>query len=243
MTAPALGLLHTASSNRDRFGALLREMAPPGVTWIHNVREELLRDALDDVAEARQTAAISAALAELHANGAAQVLCTCSSIGRLAELVGGRLGLPTLRVDRPMAERAVAQGRHILVVACLPSTLVPTSALLREVAAAGDRQVEIETMFLPSAWRLFQDGDEAGFARAVAEAILDSTLTVDAVVLAQASMAPVADLLSRLTVPVLTSPRLGIAAALSRLTGGRMDAERSRQNGKGSKNGEDGRHA
>ena len=242
MTQPALGLLHTASSNRDRFGALLREMAPPGVTWIHNVREELLRDALDDVAEARQTAAISAALAELHANGAAQVLCTCSSIGRLAELVGGRLGLPTLRVDRPMAERAVAQGRHILVVACLPSTLIPTSALLREVAAADDRQVEIETMFLPSAWRLFQDGDEAGFARAIADAILDSPLTVDAVVLAQASMAPVADLVARLPVPVLSSPRLGVAAALARLTGASLEAGQSRQNGKDSKNGEDGRH-
>ena len=243
MTQPALGLLHTASSNRDRFGALLREMAPEGITWIHNVREELLRDALDDVAEARQVAAISAALAELHANGATQVLCTCSSIGRLAELVGGRLGLPTLRVDRPMAERAVAQGRHILVAACLPSTLVPTSALIREVAAAGDRQVEIETMFLPSAWRLFQDGDEAGFARAIAEAILDSPLTVDAVVLAQASMAPAADLLARLPVPVLSSPRLGLATALSRLTGARMEAEQPRRNGKDNRNGGDGKHA
>ncbi len=240
MTSPLLGLLHTSSVNRDRFGALLREMAPPAVSWIHNVREELLRDALDDVAEARQTAAISAALAELHANGAAHVLCTCSSIGRLAELAGRRLGLPTLRVDRPMAERAVAQGRHILVVACLPSTLVPTSALLREAAAAGDRQVEIETMFLPSAWRLFQDGDEAGFARAIAEAILDSPLTVDVVVLAQASMAPVADLLGRLPIPVLSSPRLGVAAALSRLTGGRVDAEQPRRNGT---NGEDSKRA
>lgn len=232
MIVPALGLLHTSSVNRDRFGALLREMAPPGLVWIQNVREELLREALDDVPEARLVAEISAALAELHANGAAHVLCTCSSIGRLAELAGTRLGLPTLRVDRPMAERAVAQGSHILVVACLPSTLSPTSALLREVAAAGDRQLEIETMFLPSAWSLFQRGDEAGFARAVAEAILDSPLTVDAVVLAQASMAPAASLLSDLRVPVLSSPRLGLAAALSRFGSWQMEPDAARRNGK-----------
>lgn len=221
---PVLGLLHTASNHRGRFDALLRELSPPGVTWVDKVREALLRDALDEMPEARQWAAITAALAELHADGSEQVLCTCSSIGRLAELAGARLGLPTLRVDRPMAERAVALGRHILVVACLSSTLRPTTALLREVAAAADRPIEIETLYLASAWQLHLQGDEPGFARAIADAILDSPLTVDALVLAQASMAPAVDLLSGLAVPVLTSPRLGVAAALSRLTGARVAA-------------------
>lgn len=219
MSGPTLGLLHTSSVNRDRFAALLRELAPPGLAWIHNVREGLLREALDDVPEARQAAEIGAALAELHANGAAQVLCTCSSIGRLAELAGARLGLPTLRVDRPMAEHAVLAGDSILLVACLPSTLVPTNALLREVAASQGRQVAIETLFLPSAWPLFLNGDEDAFARAIAGAILDSPPSADAIVLAQASMAPVAELLGSLSMPVFSSPRLGVSAALARLTG------------------------
>ena len=241
MTDQALGLLHTAASHRDRFSALLTELAPPGVTWIHSVREELLRDALEDVPEARQTAAISAALAELHDHGAAQILCTCSSIGRLAETVGAGLQVPTLRVDRPMAERAVAHGRHILVVACLTSTLVPTAALLRECAAATDRQVEIETMLLPRAWHWFQEGNEPAFHRAIAEAVLDSALTVDAVVLAQASMAPAAALLAQLLpAPVLSSPRLGTEAALRRLTGQRVGGEAHRSNGS---NGAEGRRA
>jgi hypothetical protein len=236
MTNPTLGLLHTSSANRDRFSALLREMSPGDVTVIHNVREELLREALDDVPEARQVAAISAALAELHASGARQVLCTCSSIGRLAELAGARLGLPTLRVDRPMAERAVSLGRRILVVACLPSTLIPTTALLREAADESGRAIDIETMFLPSAWRLFLQGDEAGFARSIASAVLDSPLSVDVAVLAQASMAPATELLAGLAVPVLSSPRLGVAAALARLTGRPAEAPAPRRSGEG--NGE-----
>lgn len=224
MTGLVLGLLHTGSSHCDRFGALLRELAPPGVAWVQVVHEELLRDAMAEAPEARQEAAISAALVELREQGAAQVLCTCSSIGRLAEIVGADLGMPTLRVDRPMAERAVAAGRRVLAVACLTSTLMPTAALLRECADAADRQVEIETMLLPTAWRWFQEGNEPAFHRAIAEAVLGSSPTADAIVLAQASMAPAAALLTQVPVPVLSSPRLGVDAALARLTGRRVAA-------------------
>lgn len=218
----ALGLLHTSSANRERFGALLKEVGPAGVTGIHSVHEDLLRAALDGVDEADQMATISTALAAMHSKGAVEVLCTCSSIGGLAERVGARLKLPTLRVDRPMAERAVALGRRILIVACLPWTLAPTTALLRDCATAANRRVEIEVMLLPSAWRLFQDGDEPAYHRAIAASVLDGPRTVDAVVLAQATMAPAAALLTELPVPVLSSPRLGLEAALARLSAGRM---------------------
>lgn len=212
-----LGLLHTSSANRDRFGALLKELAPAGIAGIHSVHEDLLRAALDGVDEAEQMATISVALAAMHAQGAAQILCTCSSIGGLVERVGARLGLPTLRVDRPMAERAVALGRRVLIVACLPSTLGPTTSLLRECATAAGREVEIEVMLLPTAWRLFVDGDEAAYHRAIAAAVPDAPPEVDAVVLAQATMAPAAALLTDFPAPVLSSPRLGLEAALARL--------------------------
>lgn len=219
MSDPVLGLLHTAAPHRGRFDGLLSELAPAGTTWIHSVREELLREALESVPELHRTASISAALKELRGNGAAQILCTCSSIGSLAEIAGAALTLPTLRVDRPMAEAAVRQGRHILVAACLPSTLAPTIRLLNECAAADDRQVEIETMLLPSAWHWFQEGNEAAFVRAIADAMLNAPPTADVVVLAQASMAGAAALLTELAMPVLSSPRLGVEAALARLTG------------------------
>ena len=223
----ALGLLHTSSANRDRFGALLKEIGPVGIAGIHSVHEDLLRAALDGVDETEQVATISTALAAMHAKGAAQVLCTCSSIGGLAERVGARLRLPTLRVDRPMAERAVVLGRRVLVVACLPSTLAPTTALLRECAAAAGRQVEIEIMLLPSAWRLFQAGDEPAYHRAIATAVLDGPRSVDAVVLAQATMAPAAALLAEFPVPVLSSPRLGLEAALARMKASSSSSDHS----------------
>jgi hypothetical protein len=224
MIGQVLGLLHTAAAHRSRFDGLLRELAPTGVIWTHSVREELLREALDSVPELHRMTSISAALKELRADGATQILCTCSSIGSMAETSGASLQLPTLRVDRPMAEAAVQQGDHILVVACLPSTLAPTMRLLRECAAAGNREIKIETMLLSDVWHWFQDGDEATFVRAIADAILEARPKADALVLAQASMVQAAGLLTELAMPVLSSPRLGVATALSRLTGRQIAA-------------------
>lgn len=225
MTRRVLGLLHTAEAHRTRFDRLLAELAPETVGWVHCVREALLRQALDTFPVNTIAAGIEAALATLRSQGATQALCTCSSVGGMAEQVGRQMGLPTLRVDRPMAEAAVAASRHLLVVACLPSTLGPTTQLLNEVAHGQNRRIEIETLLMENAWPLFQAGDEAGFARHIAGIILQTWPRPDAIVLAQASMAGAADLLRQSPVPVFASPRLGIASALARLTvnAGRAD--------------------
>ncbi|WP_162917404.1 hypothetical protein [Dongia deserti] len=229
MTGRVLGLLHTAEAHRARFDRLLTELAPPDVGWVHCVREVLLRQALDTFPVNTIAAGIENAMATLQGQGASQVLCTCSSVGGMAEHVGRQMGVPTLRLDRPMAEAAVAAGRHILVAACLPSTLGPTTQLLNEVAHAQNRQVEIETLLMENAWLLFQAGDEAAFSRHIAGIILATRPRPDAIVLAQASMAAAADLLTQSPVPIFASPRLGVAAALGRLTawGGSSDMVRT----------------
>ncbi len=218
MSRVVLGLLHTAESHRARFDRLLTELAPENVGWVHSVKEVLLRQALDTFPVSRIAIGIEAALTALQGQGAQQVLCTCSSVGGMAEQVGRQMGLPTLRLDRPMAEAAVTAGRRILVAACLPSTLGPTTQLLNEVAHAQDRRIELETLLMENAWPLFQAGDETGFSRQIAGIILEARPHPDAVVLAQASMAPAAELLKQWPVPVFSSPRLGVAAALGRLT-------------------------
>jgi hypothetical protein len=218
VTRQVLGLLHTAESHRARFDRLLAELAPQNVGWVHCVREILLRQALDTFPVNTIAAGIESALATLQSQGATQVLCTCSSVGGMAEQVGRQIGLPTLRLDRPMADAAVLAGRHILVAACLSSTLGPTTQLLNEVAHVQNRRIEIETLLMENAWPLFQAGDEAGFSRRIASIILATRPRPDAIVLAQASMAAAADLLRQSPVPVFSSPRLGVAASLRRLT-------------------------
>jgi len=227
VTRQVLGLLHTADVHRARFDRLLAELAPRNVGWVHCVREILLRQALDTFPVNTIAAGIETALMTLQSQGAQQVLCTCSSVGGMAEHVGRRMGLPTLRVDRPMAEAAVAAGRRILVAACLPSTLGPTTQLLNELAYARNRRIDIETLLMENAWPLFQAGDEAGFSRHIAGIILNTRPRPDAIVLAQASMAAAAEQLRQSPVPVFSSPRPGVAAALRRLTEAREKAEDS----------------
>ena len=217
MTRLVLGLLHTAEVHSARFDAILGELAPADIGWVHSVREPLLRQALSRAGTDQIAAGIVAALTELRAQGAGQILCTCSSIGGLAEQVGRQMGLPTLRVDRPMAEAAVRAGRRILIAACLPSTLEPTTGLLNEVAHALQQRIDVESLLMESAWPLFQAGDEAGFSRQIAAIIREARPYPDAILLAQASLAPVAELLKSLPVPVFSSPRLGAVEALRRL--------------------------
>jgi hypothetical protein len=149
------------------------------------------------------------------------VLCTCSTIGGAAEATHLAGGQAVIRVDRPMAERAVATGKRIVVAAVLESTIAPTTELIMQVAAEHGRSVEIRTLLCMGAWAHFEAGDVAGYWEAVA-ATLRADLSApdgsepraDVVVLAQASMAGAAALCADLPVPILSSPRLGLEAAV-----------------------------
>ncbi|CAM5693879.1 Aspartate/glutamate racemase OS=Streptomyces griseomycini OX=66895 GN=FHS37_006074 PE=4 SV=1 [Streptomyces griseomycini] len=138
------------------------------------------------------------------------MLCTCSTIGGAAEAAAAGAGVPVLRVDRPMAGAAVAAGPRVVVLAALESTVRPTVALLEEEARRAGRTVEVRTVLVEGAWTRFETGDREGYVRRVADAA-DEVTGADVIVLAQASMAP-AERLRTTTVPVLSSPRPGLAA-------------------------------
>lgn len=153
------------------------------------------------------------AIRGLADDGARVVVCTCSTIGGVAEAT--RIaGVRVMRIDRPMAEQAVASGRRIVVAATLPSTLRPTTALIREIAAGAGRDVEMVESLCEDAWPHFERGDRAAYADAIARAVAGNVRDGDIVVLAQASMAPAAELLRTRGVAALASPELGVRAAL-----------------------------
>jgi Asp/Glu/hydantoin racemase len=205
-----LALLHTSPVHVPVFDAL-RDQDHPGLELRHVVLPELLARARRDGATA-VAGDVLAVLRQAVADGARAVLCTCSTLGGVAEAAAGDAGVPVLRVDRPMAAAAVARGPRVVVLATLESTLGPTVALLAQEARCAGRPVEVRTRVLDDAWRAFEAGDAGRCARLVAEAA-DAVRAADAdvIVLAQASMAP-AELLTTTCVPVLSSPRRGLAA-------------------------------
>ncbi|MEU4206054.1 aspartate/glutamate racemase family protein [Streptomyces sp. NPDC039022] len=260
-----LALLHTSSVHVPVFDAL-RDEDSPGTPLRHLVHPDLLDRARAGGPEAVGTA-VRDVLAAATGEGAAAILCTCSTIGAVAEEAAAAVGVPVLRVDRPMAAAAVAAGTRVTVLATVESTLRPTADLIAEEAVRADREVTVVTRVVPGAWDLFEAGDQEGYDDAVATAVRAARreafpgggeARADAIVLAQASMAPAAERAdgtamvdvaldetardgaavdeaavddtpaggtgtdgSRSTYGVvLSSPRLGLRAAVRELTGG-----------------------
>ncbi|HZF88503.1 aspartate/glutamate racemase family protein [Streptomyces sp.] len=206
-----LALLHTSPVHIPVFDAL-RDADLPGLRLRHLVREDLLDRARRDGPEAVADE-VRAVLTRAAGDGGRAVLCTCSTIGGVAEAAAADAGVPVLRVDRPMAAAAVAEGPRVVVLAALESTLGPTAGLIEEEARRAGRVVAVRTVLVDGAWSRFEAGDTEGYARRVAAAADALTSAdADAIVLAQASMAP-AQRLTTTAVPVLSSPRPGLAAA------------------------------
>jgi len=217
-TPPQLLFLHSAATHCPTFRGLMAEESP-ALAYAEVVDADLLRDvmaagALTPALEARLLAHLEAAKAE----GVRAILCTCSTLGGPAERLGRGLGLVTLRIDRGMAEAAVAAGARILVLACIEATLGPTCDLLKEVAAAAGFDRDIGTALIPEAWDHFLAGAQARYLQSIADAIEAHDGSADVIVLAQASMADAADLCGPLRSRVLSSPRLGLRRALGALT-------------------------
>jgi hypothetical protein len=216
-SSPSLALLHTAATQTVAFEACLASIAPD-VRARHQVDASLL-------AEARAAGGIPPALrvrlrdtiAALFDEGARVVVCTCSTLGGCAEEIGAELRAPVLRIDRPMAERAIAAGSPILVVAALESTLAPTCELLRDTAKRQGRTPVLRTLLCDGAWPFFEAGERAAYHAEIAAAVRRGRGDARAAVLAQASMAGAEALCEDLGIPVLSSPRSGLEAALDLL--------------------------
>lgn len=142
-------------------------------------------------------------------------MVTCSSVSK--EMVGSLardFSFAVLKIDYPMARRAVGAGRRIGVAATFPPTLVPTSRLLREAAAEAGAEIEIIEEVAPDAYKALLANDTATHDELLTAAVENlQDKDVSAVVLAQVSMARTLPLIERTArVPVLTSLHTSLEA-------------------------------
>lgn len=207
-----LVFLHTSPVHVATFDALLKEVAPQR-TAAHLVREDLLataqRDGVDDTA---LIAAVRSAL-QGAATEARAVVCTCSTIGGLAEATQARV--PITRIDRAMADEAVRRGAPVLMVAAVQSTLQPTAQLLQSSAERLGLPLVLRSLWVEGAWAQFEAGQREAYLATIATAVRHHAQPGDTVVLAQASMAGAAEALIDTGLVVLSSPRMGLMHALT----------------------------
>lgn len=212
MKRKKLGLIHTSATLVPVFQELCRAKLPNVDTF--NIADDSLISEV--IARGKLTPNVAWRVAEhirsAEAAGADQILVTCSSIGPAVDTAGPLAGVPVLRVDLPMADRAVQTGRRIGVVATLATTLTPTADLIRRRAAAAGREIELKSRLCDGAFDTLMKGNNAKHDAMVGDALRQLASEVDVIVLAQASMARVVEGLAAADrrVPIFASPPLAI---------------------------------
>ena len=147
--------------------------------------------------------------------GAAVVLCTCSTIGASAEKANDSTGTaPSFELIVQWLRKLLKLGSRIIIAAALESTLAPTRNLILEVASTRQRRVELIEVLCDNAWSRFEEGDNDGYFSEIARKLKERATEGDVIVLAQASMAGAANLCPEISIPILSSPEIGFQYAV-----------------------------
>ncbi len=207
-----LVLIHTVSPLLEVFDKLGGELLP-GIQLRHILDEPLLERvrqrghlAPEDSARLRTHVAVA------EQTGADAILVTCSTISPFVDDVRSDVSVPVIKIDEAMIAQAVAKGTKIGVLATNFTTLEPTRQLLQAQATSANKEIEVELVLVENALAALLSGDGATHDWLVKEAVLELGEGADVVVLAQATMARVLDVIpdSERRVPVLSSPHLAL---------------------------------
>lgn len=207
-----LALIHTSPLLVPVFEALCVSRLPHAGRF-HVVDESLIRNTIAAGRLEKTTIRrLCAQIGSCVEAGATAVLVTCSSIGPAVKIARELHETPIYRVDEAMAERAVAIGSRVGVLATLRTTIDPTVQLIRETAAQAGSDCRVIEELCQGAFEAVLAGDGVTHDKLVTEGLIRLAGSVDVVVLAQASMARVLERLApdELPVPVLCSPDLAI---------------------------------
>jgi Asp/Glu/hydantoin racemase len=212
MKQKTLGLVHTSATLVPVFAQLCKEKLP-GVN-VFNIVDDSLVKGIASAGSLTATIArrVAGYLESAELAGADYIMVTCSSIGPAVEAAAKLMGVPVLRVDQPMADRAAAAGKRIGVIATLRTTLEPTADLISRRAALAGKQIELTSRLCEGAFEALMSGQPAVHDAKVAAVLKQMSQQVDVIVLAQASMGRVVDTLAPedKRVPILASPAIAV---------------------------------
>jgi len=209
-----LGLIHTSATLVPIFQELIdRHFTGKDIKVFNIVDDSLIKNTIERGSLTPDTSRrVVAYVGSAEAAGADFILVTCSSIGPAVESSAPLTTVPVLRVDQPMTDKAIQMGTRIGVIATLPTTLEPTSDLVRRRAIIAKKNIELTSKLCEGAFEALMGGKPEIHDEKVASALKELSQKVDVILLAQASMARVVEQLSEedKKVPILTSPELAI---------------------------------
>lgn len=206
-----IACLHAAESNIAVFEQSLAQLAVAHVTLHHTVAADLLAAA--EQAGGMTPAVTQATLERIHplCQQADAVIVSCTTLGAAAE--GMIFSTPLVRLDAALAEDALRDSQHLLVLCTAPTTLASTQALFQQRCGEAQR---LQVVCVPEAWTQFKAGEITACHRTIADFALSALAqdsTIDCVVLAQSSMSGAQPLITG--VKVLTGPDASLRRAIA----------------------------
>lgn len=206
-----VGVVHTFLYSVEDIKKQFQEKLP-GVKMINIIDDSLLEEALQNKGI---TPGIVHRMCVYFKNcedlGCACILNQCSSVGEAADIAAKQVNIPVLKIDYPMARKAVELGSKIAVIATAISTVEPSSRLIENTAREMGREVSVERCYVDGAYDfLLKTGDKEKHNEMVIAKVKEAAKNNDVVVLAQGSMYHLMPLLKDIDVPVLTSLETGV---------------------------------
>ena len=207
-----VGVVHTFLYSVEDIKAQFKKQLPE-VEMINIIDDSLLEEAL---ANKGITPAIISRICDYYTNlqelGCVCVLNQCSSVGEAADIAANLISIPIVKIDAPMAKKAVELGSKIAVIATAISTVEPSSRLIENTAKKAGKAVTVNRCFVEGAYDfLLKTGDRQKHNEMVIAKVKEAAKTNDVIVLAQGSMYHLMPLLKDVGVPVLTSLESGVA--------------------------------
>ena len=203
-------LLHTVKSVYETFEKDLRSVT--GDIKVYNMLDEfLVADPVErGVFTVENRMRLMHDLQSAQLTGSTLIVVTCSTLTPHVVAARPFVTTPIIAIDEAMCTLAVRQGSRITVLATAESTVEPTLKKLEEEAALQGKDVLLSSLCCPEAIVHLKAGQKAKHDMLVLE-MARQVKDSDTIVLAQASMAHLQDLVQAQTrTRTLSSPPLCI---------------------------------
>lgn len=211
-------LIHTVKSVYETFEKELRAAVTKDIIVYNMLDEFLVAHPIEcGVFTTENRMRLMHDLQSAQLTGSDLIVVTCSTLTPHVVAARPFFTTPILAIDDAMCSLAVKQGSRITVLATAESTVAPTLKKLEEEATLQNKEVKLSSLCYPEALVQLKAGQKAKHDKLVldmAREVKDS----DMIVLAQASMAHLQDLVQAQTkIRTLSSPQLCIQEVAKKL--------------------------
>lgn len=212
-----IAFIHTVAMLVERFRPRF-QLELPDTDCFHMLDESVLQDLLRQGPSAAITRRVCG-LATLAADaGAELIVFTCSSTSPAIDTARQLVGVPILKIDDPLYAEATSSAGRVGLICTTSSTVAPSRSLLAAHAVASGHAVQAQSVLCSPAFDALVAGRRDEHDRLVTEAARALAPQVDRIVLAQASLAHLAEpLAAELKMPVLASPELMVREVVARV--------------------------